>query len=227
MLTLPRRARSASADYVGPTPTARFRRAPVRYPFPAVTDSRTALLDILARRSARRGQFTLASGKQSTLYIDARLTTMSPDGLVLIGPLGLAALRGSGWRVQSVGGLTLGADPVSYAISYASALAAPGTNEKTPLRVFTVRKEAKAHGTGKLIEGTFEPGDRVAVVEDVITTGGSALRAVAAIRAAGGEVAGVLALVDREEGGREALEREGLPVIALTRASEIVARLPG
>ena len=191
-----------------------------------MTDSRTTLLDILARRSARRGQFTLASGKQSTLYIDARLTTMSPDGLALIGPLGLAALRGSGWRVQSVGGLTLGADPVSYAISYASALAASGTNEERPLRVFTVRKEAKAHGTGKLIEGTFEPGDRVAVVEDVITTGGSALRAVAAVRAAGGEVAGVLALVDREEGGREALEGAGLPVIALTRASEIVARLP-
>ena len=191
-----------------------------------MTDSRTSLLDILARRSARRGQFTLASGKQSTLYIDARLTTMSPDGLALIGPLGLAALRGSGWRVQSVGGLTLGADPVSYAISYASALAASGTNEERALRVFTVRKEAKGHGTGKLIEGTFEPGDRVAVVEDVITTGGSALRAVAAVRAAGGEVAGVLALVDREEGGREALEGAGLPVIALTRASEIVARLP-
>ena len=180
---------------------------------------RSALLDILARRSARRGQFTLASGRQSTLYIDARRTTMSPDGLALIGPLGLAALDASGWRVQSVGGLTLGADPVTYAISYASALA------RSPLRAFTVRKEAKAHGTGKLIEGTFEPGDRVAVIEDVITTGGSALRAVEAVRAAGGDVAGVLALVDREEEGREALERAGLAVVALTRASEIVARM--
>ena len=185
---------------------------------------RAALIDLLARRSARRGQFTLASGRQSTLYIDARLTTMSPDGLALIGPLALDALRGSGWAVQSVGGLTLGADPVTYAISYASALA-EAAGGPPALRAFTVRKEAKGHGTGKLVEGTFERGDRVAVIEDVITTGGSALRAVEAVRAAGGEVAGVLALVDREEGGREALERAGLPVIALTRAREIVARM--
>jgi orotate phosphoribosyltransferase len=177
------------------------------------------LLSILAERSARRGQFTLASGRQSTLYIDARLTTMSPDGLALIGPLALAALRDVDWRVQAVGGLTLGADPISYAIAYASA------DTVTPMRAFTVRKEAKAHGTGRLIEGPFHAGDRVAVVEDVITTGGSALRAVEAVRAAGGIVAGVLALVDREEGGRDALVSAGLPVVALARASDIVARL--
>ena len=191
---------------------------------------RSRLLDLLARRSARRGQFTLASGRQSTLYIDARLTTMSPEGLTLIGPLALEAIRDAGWDVQSVGGLTLGADPVSYAISYASALAAGGGDDAPAaagaLRAFTVRKEAKAHGTGKLVEGTFEPGDRVAVIEDVITTGGSALKAIAALRAAGGTVAGVLALVDREEGGRETIEREaGVPVVALTRASEIVERM--
>ena len=178
------------------------------------------LLSILAERSARRGQFTLASGRQSTLYIDARLTTMSPDGLALIGPLALAALRDVDWRVQAVGGLTLGADPISYAIAYASAETA------SPLRAFTVRKEAKAHGTGRLIEGPFHAGDRVAIIEDVITTGGSALRAVEAVRAAGGTVAGVLALVDREEGGRDALVSAGLPVVALARASDIVARLP-
>ena len=145
---------------------------------------------------------------------------MSPDGLALIGPLGLAALRGAGWRLDAVGGLTLGADPVSYAIAYASALAG------APLRAFTVRKEAKAHGTGRLIEGPFRDGDHVAVIEDVITTGGSALRAAEAIRAAGGVVAGVLALVDREEGGREALEAAGFPVLSLARAADIVARLP-
>jgi orotate phosphoribosyltransferase len=109
---------------------------------------------------------------------------------------------------------------VSYAIAYASAV------EGVPIRAFTVRKEAKAHGTGRLIEGPFRTGDRVAVIEDVITTGGSALRAAEAIRAAGGLVVGVLALVDREEGGREALEGAGLPVLALARASDIVARLP-
>ena len=141
---------------------------------------------------------------------------MSPDGLALIGTLGLSALRDARWLVDAVGGLTLGADPISFAISYASA------HTSSPIRAFTVRKEAKAHGTGKLIEGPFKAGDRVAVVEDVITTGGSALRAVDAVRAAGGEILGVLALVDREEGGREALETNGLRVVSLVTGSEIL-----
>jgi orotate phosphoribosyltransferase len=179
----------------------------------------TRLVALLAERSARRGQFTLASGRQSTLYVDARLTTMSPDGLALIGPAALAAIERAGWAPDAVGGLTLGADPVSYAIAYASALAG------RPLRAFTVRKEAKAHGTGRLIEGPFRAGDRVVVVEDVVTTGGSALRAAATVRDAGGTVVGVLAVVDREEGGREALEAEGLPVVALAGAGEIVAAM--
>jgi orotate phosphoribosyltransferase len=178
------------------------------------------LLDMLATRSARAGSFTLASGRHSSLYIDARLTTMSPDGLATIGSLALAALRESGWSPDAVGGLTLGADPVAYAIAHASALAG------TPIRAFTVRKEAKSHGTGKLIEGPFYAGDRTVVVEDVITTGGSALRAVDAVRAAGGVVQGVLAVVDREEGGREALNAAGLSVISLARAKDLLARMP-
>ena len=177
------------------------------------------LVAMLAERSARRGQFTLSSGRQSTLYVDARLTTMSPDGLALIGPAALAAMDAAGWAPDAVGGLTLGADPVSYAVAYASAVAG------RPVRAFTVRKEAKAHGTGRLVEGPFREGDRVVVVEDVVTTGGSALRAAAAIRAAGGTLLGVLAVVDREEGGREALEAEGLRVVALARAAEIVAAM--
>lgn len=181
------------------------------------------LTQLLAARSARRGQFTLASGRQSTLYIDARLTTMSPEGLVVIGSLGFRAIRET-WmvksKVDSVGGLTLGADPISYAISYASAL----TDQ--PLRAFTVRKEAKTHGTGKLIEGPFLTGDRVVVIEDVITTGGSALKAVAAVQSAGGVVAGVLALVDREEGGREAIEAAGLAVVSLATAQELLLLIP-
>lgn len=188
-------------------------------PYPSAMSEHQRLVELLARRSARRGHFTLASGRTSTLYIDARLTSMSPEGLATIGPLGLGALDTLGWKVQAVGGLTLGADPIAYAIAYASMLAGE------PVRAFTVRKEAKAHGTGRLVEGPFERGDRVAIVEDVITTGGSALRATEAVRAAGGEIAGVLALVDREEGGREALEAAGLRVHALTTASEIVARM--
>jgi orotate phosphoribosyltransferase len=182
----------------------------------SVEDKR-ALISLLATRSARRGSFTLASGKQSSLYIDARLTTMSPEGLALIGPLGLETLRNARWSVDAIGGLTLGADPIAYAISYASA------QTESPIRAFTVRKEAKTHGTGKLIEGPFEAGDRVAIVEDVITTGASAARAADAAKAAGGQVVGVLALVDREEGGRETLERSGLQVISLVTASDILA----
>ena len=182
-------------------------------------DSHAKLVEMLASRSARRGTFTLASGRQSDLYIDARLTTMSPDGLATIGPLALEHMRSRGWTPDAVGGLTLGADPVSYAIAHASALAG------TPVRAFTVRKEAKTHGTGKLIEGPFQPGDRVVVIEDVITTGGSALKAAAAIRAAGGVILGGLAVVDREEGGREVLEADGLSVESLSGAAEIVARM--
>jgi orotate phosphoribosyltransferase len=175
-----------------------------------------ALHRLLAERSAKRGRFVLASGRESEFYIDVRLTAMSPDGLALIGPLALAAIGAAGWMPDSVGGLTLGADPISYAISYASAATS------RPIRAFTVRKEAKAHGTGKVIEGPFRDGDRVVVIEDVITTGGSALRAATAVRAAGGVVLGVLALVDREEGGRETLESAGVAVRSLARASEIL-----
>jgi orotate phosphoribosyltransferase len=180
---------------------------------------RSSLIALLAERSAKRGRFTLASGKQSTFYIDARLTTMSPEGLSIIGPLALSVLQQTGWSVDAVGGLTLGADPISYAISYAS------TQSDHPLRAFTVRKEAKAHGTSKLLEGPFRQGDRVAVIEDVITTGASALRAIDAVRAADGAVIGVLALVDREEGGRQAIEKAGIPVVTLVTASQIISVL--
>ena len=179
----------------------------------------SVLVTLLAERSTKRGEFTLASGKQSKYYIDARLTTMSPEGLSVIGRLGLSTLRQSRWAIDAIGGLTLGADPISYAISYASA------ESDQPLRAFTVRKEAKAHGTGRLIEGPFREGDHVAVIEDVITTGGSALRAIEAIRAAHGTVEGVLALVDREEGGRQAIESAGVSIISLVSASQIIKTL--
>ncbi len=188
-----------------------------------IAQRRSQLADLLAARSARRGTFTLASGRTSDLYIDARLTTMSPDGLALIGPLALELLADSRWTVDAVGGLTLGADPIAYAVAYASTMAR-GPGEW--VRAFTVRKQAKAHGTGQRIEGPFRPGDRVAVVEDVITTGGSALHAVDAVRAAGGTIVGVLAVVDREEGGREAIETTAaVPVVSLVRARDVVSRL--
>ena len=177
------------------------------------------LVALLAERSARRGSFVLASGKHSDFYVDARLTSMSPEGLVLIGRLGLTAIQQHFAGTQSVGGLTLGADPIAYAVALTSAL------DHAPLRAFTVRKEAKAHGTGRLIEGPYQDGDKVVVIEDVITTGGSALKAIAALRNAHATILGVLALVDREEGGREALEAEGARVISLATKTEILARI--
>ena len=190
-----------------------------------MSETVSRLAAVLAERSAKRGDFVLASGRRSSLYVDCRITTMSPDGQLLIGRAGLAALEASGWAVDAVGGLTLGADPIAYAMAHASALAAEAHGTRM-LRAFTVRKEAKQHGTGKLIEGPFRSGDRVAVVEDVITTGGSALKAVEAIRQAGGEVVGVLALVDREEGGRERLEEAGLRVLSLVSATQLLPLIP-
>jgi orotate phosphoribosyltransferase len=177
------------------------------------------LVQLLATRSARRGNFTLSSGRQSTLYVDARLTTMTPEGQRLIGRLGLEVIARAGWAVDAVGGLTLGADPIAYAICHSSA------DQPTPLRAFTVRKEAKAHGTGRQVEGPLQAGDRVVIVEDVITTGGSATRAVEAVRNFGAVPVGILALVDREEGGREALEQLGLEVRALVTAAQLLPRI--
>jgi len=173
------------------------------------------LISLLRERSLTRGDFVLASGRRSSFYIDARRTTMSGEGQALIGLLGLAALDARGWTPASIGGLTLGADPVAYAIAHAAQRAG------RPLDAFTVRKEAKTHGTGRRIEGCFTPGDRVVVVEDVITTGKSALDAVTAVQAEGAQVQGILAVVDREEGGRDAIEAAGLPVTVLVRASEL------
>jgi orotate phosphoribosyltransferase len=179
---------------------------------------RESLRQLLLERSVQRGEFVLASGRRSSYYIDCRLATMSARGLVLIGRLGLAALTDAGWRPRSIGGLTLGADPVAYAIAAASFLAGD------PIDAFSVRKDPKGHGTKRLIEGNFRPGDPVVVVEDVITSGESAARAAAAVEGAGGRVLGILAVVDREEGGREALQAKGRSVIGLTGVSELGLR---
>jgi orotate phosphoribosyltransferase len=175
---------------------------------------------LLLNRSVRRGDFVLASGQRSSYYIDCRPSTMSAEGQVLVGRLGLAAIRSAGWQPRGIGGLTMGADPVAYAVAGASWSSGPAID------AFSVRKEAKDHGTGRLIEGNFTPGDQVVVVEDVITSGGSAKRAIAAIREAGGQVVGVLAVVDREQGGRAAIEAEGFSVVSLTTTSELGLATP-
>lgn len=186
----------------------------------------------------RFGDFVLASGARSSYYVDCRPTTMSAIGQRVIGRLGLAAIREAGWQPRAVGGLTMGADPVAYAIAAASGSEKEeGRSEKgvsalpshfslltssiSIIDAFSVRKTPKDHGTGKRIEGNFAAGMPVVVVEDVITSGGSALDAIAAVRAEGGEVVGVLAVLDREAGGREKIEAAGVPVIALVTAGEL------
>lgn len=178
-----------------------------------------ALQQLLLERSVTRGDFVLSSGQRSSYYIDCRLATMSARGMVLIGRLGIAAIRRRGWLVDAVGGLTMGADPVAYAIAAASF--DDSGNAGAAIDAFSVRKEAKAHGTGRRIEGNFAEGKRVLIVEDVITSGGSARTAIEAVEDSGGRVLGVLAIVDRDQGGRQALEAEGREVVVLTTASEL------
>lgn len=178
---------------------------------------RERLLRLLVERSFRTGEFTLASGRESPYYVDARTTTMSAEGQALIGALALAVLEREGIEAEAVGGLTMGADPIAYAVAHRSYL------NGRPVDAFSVRKEPKAHGRGRRIEGCEVRDCRVVVVEDVITTGGSALEACRAVEEEGGEVSAILALVDREEGGLSALEAEGYRVVPLFRLDELRA----
>jgi orotate phosphoribosyltransferase len=178
-------------------------------------NDQAALEQLLRERSVRFGDFLLASGQRSSYYIDCRLTTMSAQGMILIGRLGLAAVRAAGWAPDAIGGLTMGADPVAYAVAATSAGSPP------IIDAFSVRKEAKAHGTGRVIEGNFREGAKVVVVEDVITSGGSAEKAINAVRDAGGIVLGVLAVVDRLQGGRAHLEGLGHAVVSITTTTAL------
>ncbi len=178
---------------------------------PSLEDLKVLLVD----RSVQTGSFTLASGVTSSFYIDARRTTMSADGLRLVGSLGLEAIRLAGWEAGLVGGLTMGADPVAYAIALAS------LDRPPRIDAFSVRKDAKEHGMGRRIEGCFESNRPVVIVEDVLTSGQSALTAIETVRDAGGIISGVLAIVDREQGGRERIEELGLSLRALLTATDL------
>jgi orotate phosphoribosyltransferase len=178
-------------------------------------DYRTRLRALLLERSVRIGDFTLASGARSSYYVDARRTTMTAEGQFLLGKVCERAISESGWPVTHVGGLTMGADPVAYAIAHES------WSTDRPLDAFSVRKEAKAHGTGQRIEGGLPVDASVVVVEDTLTTGGSALKAVEALRRYGVTLHGLLTLVDREEGGRKRLEEAGIPVISIFTGPEL------
>lgn len=167
-------------------------------------EHRQALVALLKRDSLRLGQFTLASGRSSHYYIDGRKVTLSAEGAALIGR-GMLATLDEFPEVAAVGGLTMGADPIVGASLALASAAGRGS-----LRGFLVRKQAKGHGTGNLVEGPTEPGSTVAIVDDVATTGGSSLQAVDAVEAMGCRVAVVIAVLDRLEGAEAAFAARGL-----------------
>jgi len=179
------------------------------------------LKELILEFSYQKRQVTLASGKQSDFYFDGKQTTLHPEGAALVGSLMLDKIRSHFPEVQAVGGPTLGADPIATAISVLSASRGPA------LSAFIVRKEPKGHGTMSWIEGArhLKPGMRVMLVEDVITTGGSILKAFQRVKEAGLVPKGVVVLVDREEGGREILEKNGLAVLSLFTKSSLLGKL--
>jgi len=175
---------------------------------------RERLLEMLLEHSLMFGDFTLASGRKSRYYFDSKRTTLLPEGAYLTAREILRVLRENGVRAEAIGGITLGADPIVCPVAALSHV------EGTPLRAFIVRKEAKEHGTGRKIEGNLVPGSRVVVVDDVVTTAESTLKAISAATDAGLEVVAVVCLVDREEGGTEKLA--AWPFYPLYRRREVI-----
>ena len=178
--------------------------------------ARERLLSLLAERAYRLGQFTLASGRTSPHYVNCKPVSLSGEGLELLGALLLEHVEA---EAVAVAGLTLGADPLVSAVAMRASL--DGRN----LDALIVRKEAKGHGTGAWLEGPLPaPGSQICVLEDVVTSGGSALKAVEQLRQAGYRVDRVVAIVDREEGGLDTLTAAGLELASLFRLSEVAAR---
>jgi orotate phosphoribosyltransferase len=177
------------------------------------------VIRLVRQLSYREGEFTLSSGKKSSFYIDLKATTLHPEGAFWIGMAAVELLKTRDWNIQGVGGLTLGADPLATAIS----LAARACDLHWP--AFIVRKEPKAHGTSSYIEGTenLPKNAQVLVLEDVITTGKSSLIAIEKLREAGYRPLATLAVVDREDGGREALQQHGMELISLMTLKDVQA----
>lgn len=186
---------------------------------PAREALRAEMLELLERHSIRRGRIVLASGKVSDLYIDCRKVAFHSRGSVVAGALLFDALERTGWGVSTVAGPVLGAVPL--VVSMLAAAQAQGA----PLEAIAVRKETKGHGTGGQLvcSGAIAGPGRVALVEDVVTSAGSAVRAIEALRSEGYEVTGVVSLIDRNEGGAEALAKVGLPLVSIFERSDLTS----
>ncbi len=184
-----------------------------------MTTERQRLKDILLEKSYRKGTFTLTSGKTSDFYIDGKQTTLSAEGAYLCGKLLLELVNACDEPIAAVGGMTLGADPLVTAVSLVSFL------EEKPIPAFIVRKEAKGHGTGNYIEGlkNMPEGCTVALVEDVVTTGGTLLKVIERVEAQGFKVGLVATVVERQEGGVEVLEKAGYPLKSVFTREELLS----
>jgi orotate phosphoribosyltransferase len=178
---------------------------------------RARLVELLTERSFQRKRVILASGRESDFFIDCKQTVLTAEGHALVGDLMLAAL-GDLPPADAVAGVELGGCPLASAVSLVS------FEQGRPLPALYVRKARKDHGSEKLVEGdkSLFPGIRVALLEDVITTGGSSLKAVESLRAVGANVVGIVALVDREEGGAETIRAAGLPLVSVARRSDFM-----
>lgn len=177
------------------------------------------LADIIVQKSYKEGEFLLTSGRKSDYYFDCKPTALHPEGSYLIGSIFCDMLTDV--DVQGVGGMTLGADPLVSAVTVMSWL------NKRPLPGFIVRKQSKGHGTNQFLEGlgNFQPGDKVAMLEDVVTTGGTLLTACERVRDAGLDIVAVLAVLDRQEGGRENLAAKGYTLSSIFTRADLVAAM--
>jgi orotate phosphoribosyltransferase len=184
--------------------------------------AKSKLLSLLRKKSIFHGNFVLSSGAKSSYYVDCRLTTLDPEGAWLVGQVMHSLIQSEALarrvEIDSVGGLTMGADPIALAVGMYSFF----VKDTPPLRVFAVRKAPKSHGQAKLIEGNFKRGDAVVVIDDVVTRGDSTISAINAVKKEGGKVAFVAVLVDRQEGGRQRIEELGHRVVSAFKRDELI-----
>jgi orotate phosphoribosyltransferase len=179
-----------------------------------------SLITLVREKALKFGSFTLASGKQATYYLDGKQVTLNPHGARLVAEGILDLLVGEGMPA-AIGGMSIGADPITAAVVTMSAVAG------TPVAGFMVRKESKGHGTEQFIEGPVRPGDEAVIVEDVVTTGGSSLLAIERAEQFGLTVTRVIAIIDRMEGGAEAFAERGYPFSSLLTIRDFGIEPPG
>lgn len=184
-----------------------------------IEESKKRLLELLKRLSFQKRDIILASGRRSNFYIDCKQTALTPEGLYLIGNVFLNIIESNNEKIDAVAGVTLGGDPLVCATSYASFIA--GRN----IPALIIRKELKGHGTEEYIEGkkNLPPNARIAILEDVVTTGGSTLKACERAKSEGLQVAYIICLVDREEGGRENIEASGFRLYSVFKKRDFIS----